>query len=101
MKVRWILVLAVLALALTSVLTACGEAKQEAAPASGSESLALDGKALTEERCTKCHDLGRVEAAQKSPEEWKANVERMVGLGAELNEEEQQAVIDYLAETYK
>jgi hypothetical protein len=104
MKVRWIWVLTVFAVILGLTLVACGGASQEeAAPGSGGQEqapAALDGKALTEERCTKCHDLKRVESAKKTREEWQANVERMVGLGAELDEAEQQAVIDYLAETY-
>jgi hypothetical protein len=55
---------------------------------------------LLEERCTKCHDLGRVEQAKKTEEEWKATVERMVGKGAQLSQAEQTLVIQYLAETY-
>jgi cytochrome c-type biogenesis protein CcmH/NrfF len=104
MKRRWVLVLAVLAVILTLILVACGGAGQgETAPDSGEQGqapAALDGKALTEERCTKCHDLKRVESAKKTREEWKATVERMVNQGAELDEAEQQAVIDYLSETY-
>jgi hypothetical protein len=60
----------------------------------------LDGKALVQERCTQCHDLQRVEAAKKTGDEWKANVERMVSLGAKLDEAEQEAAIDYLTEAY-
>jgi len=67
-----------------------------AAPAAG-----LDGAALVQERCTKCHNLARVEAAKKSAEEWKATVERMVSKGAQLDAAEQEAVIKFLAETYK
>jgi hypothetical protein len=66
----------------------------------GDGSGSLDGEALTKERCSTCHDLQRVENAKKSPEEWKANVERMVGIGAKLNDAEQMAVIEYLSETY-
>jgi len=68
--------------------------QEEAAP------VALDAKPLLEERCTSCHDLGRVERANKTNEEWKAMVERMVEKGAQLNQAEQEAVIQYLAETY-
>ena len=102
MKMRWVTVLTTLAVVFTLVLGACsGAGKEDAASGGGGEAPAsLDGKALTEERCTKCHDLKRVESAQKTRDEWQANVERMVGLGAELDEDEQQAVIDYLAETY-
>lgn len=60
----------------------------------------LDGKSLLEDRCTVCHDLGRVERAKKTEEEWKATVERMVEKGAQLDEAEQELLIKYLAETY-
>ncbi|MDH4135871.1 MAG: hypothetical protein OEW09_04015 [Anaerolineae bacterium] len=60
----------------------------------------IDGKSLLQERCTVCHDLGRVERAKKTEEEWKATVERMVGKGAQLDEAEQELLIKYLAETY-
>jgi cytochrome c5 len=88
---------------LASLLVACGGATEDPAPggAGGQETpAALDGKALHEERCTKCHDLQRIEAAKKTADEWKATVERMVGKGAELNAEEQSAVIGYLAEAH-
>jgi hypothetical protein len=61
---------------------------------------ALDGQSLLQERCTRCHDLGRVERSKKTEEEWKATVERMVGKGAQLDEAEQELLIQYLAETY-
>ena len=84
----------VILILLAALLAACGGAKDEGGAA------ALDGKALVEERCSVCHDLERVEAAKKSAEEWKTNVERMVGNGAKLNQEEQEAVIEYLTKAY-
>jgi multiple sugar transport system substrate-binding protein len=59
-----------------------------------------DAAALLQERCTKCHDLARVQAAKKTVDEWKATVERMVGKGAQLDAAEQAALIAYLAATY-
>jgi len=64
------------------------------------EPATLDGQSLLQERCTVCHDLGRVERSEKTEEEWRATVERMVGKGAQLNQAEQELVIKYLAETY-
>ena len=58
------------------------------------------GAALVQERCTKCHDLGRVKRARKTEEGWRTTVKRMVGKGAQLNQAEQEAVIQYLTETY-
>jgi mono/diheme cytochrome c family protein len=60
----------------------------------------LDGQSLLQDRCTVCHGLGGVERSEKTEEEWKATVERMVGKGAQLDEAEQELVIKYLAETY-
>jgi hypothetical protein len=99
-----VLTMMLLMVLLGSLLAACGGAKDETAvPTTGQEEaipVMLDGKSLLEERCTRCHDLGRVERAKKTDEEWKATVERMVGKGAELNEAEQELVIQYLAETF-
>jgi len=75
------------------VLAACGGAQDPA----GSN---LDGKALTEERCTQCHDLQRVQAAKKSADGWKTTVDRMIRNGAQLNNAEKTAVIDHLTEAY-
>ncbi len=58
------------------------------------------GKTLLEERCTKCHDLSRVTSKSKTLEEWKTTIERMVNKGADLDMDEQEILINYLAETY-
>ena len=102
-RVRIGLGLAFLVLLLSGLMVACGSAGEGATATMEKDQdppVDLDGKALTEERCTKCHTLERVEAANKTPEEWKTNVERMVGKGAELDEAEQKAVIEYLSEAY-
>ena len=70
------------------------------APATEEAPATLEGKSLLGERCTQCHDLGRVERAKKTEEEWSATVERMVGKGAQLNQAEQELLIKYLTETY-
>jgi cytochrome c5 len=87
-----------------SLLSGCGAAEEETAvPTTEQEEAApaaIEGKTLLQERCTKCHDLRRVERAEKSEEEWKATVERMVRKGAMLNQAERELVIGYLAEVY-
>jgi len=98
-----VLTMTLLVLLLGSLLAACGAKDETAVPTAepgGGTPVTLDGKALLEERCTKCHDLGRVEQAKKTEEEWKATVERMVSKGAQLGQAEQTLVIQYLAETY-
>ncbi|HUW10760.1 MAG TPA: hypothetical protein VM537_13595 [Anaerolineae bacterium] len=62
--------------------------------------VALDGEPLVAERCTVCHSLGRVQSAHKTEAEWQVTVQRMVGNGAKLTDEEQAAVIAFLAATY-
>jgi cytochrome c5 len=91
-----------LVLLLGSLLAACGAKDETAVPTPEEEAapVTLDGKALVEERCAECHDLGRVERAKKGEEEWKTTVERMVGHGAQLSEEEQALVVQHLAEAY-
>ena len=81
-------------LLLGTLIVACTATQETTTPG------ALDGKALVEQRGTKCHDLTRVEQAKKTTDEWKATVERMVGKGAELNADEQAIVIEYLSVAY-
>jgi cytochrome c5 len=59
-----------------------------------------DGEVLLEERCGTCHGLDYTTQAQKSREEWEQTVDRMIGKGAQLDEEERDILITYLAETY-
>jgi cytochrome c5 len=65
-------------------------------PAATEAPAVLDGKALVEERCLTCHDL----EARKTEEEWRALVADKIEKGVQLNQAEQEAVIEYLAETY-
>jgi outer membrane biosynthesis protein TonB len=64
------------------------------------ETMAIDAEALLQERCTECHALNRTTNARKSSEQWDQTVSRMVDYGVELSDEEQAALVDYLAETY-
>jgi hypothetical protein len=59
-----------------------------------------DGRALLEARCTGCHSLERVENSEHTRTEWEGIVDRMITYGADLNEEEQTILVDYLAENY-
>jgi cbb3-type cytochrome oxidase cytochrome c subunit len=103
-RVIFVLAMMLLVLLVGSLLAACSGAEEETiAPTTEQEKAtpaAIEGRALLEERCTRCHDLARVEGARKTEEEWKATVERMVGKGAQLSQAEQEAVVKYLAETY-
>lgn len=60
-----------------------------------------DGAALLEERCSVCHPSTRPKSKQKTPEQWESTVNRMIGKGANLSEEEKAVLLDFLSKTYK
>lgn len=78
--------------------TATPPAASEGATSSGSGAGAVtDGASLVAERCTVCHDMQRIDRVEQSRAEWEATVDSMIAKGTQLNDEERQAVIDYLA----
>ncbi|MFP4343977.1 MAG: hypothetical protein ACLFU8_04710 [Anaerolineales bacterium] len=74
------------------ILSACGT--------DGAGTDVPDGETLLQTRCIECHDLQRVTDEEKTEAEWEETVERMIELGAELNVEEKEVLVDYLAENY-
>jgi mono/diheme cytochrome c family protein len=65
----------------------------------GTTTTALDGNALIDERCTVCHTRDRIDAkmaAGADLDAWTTTVDRMIGKGAQLSDDERQAVLDYL-----
>jgi hypothetical protein len=93
-----VLVAASLVVLLSILLAACGGGDRQDGEQGAPETL--DGQTLVEERCTECHGLDRVTAVSQTREEWEATVEDMVSKGADLNAQEQEAVIEYLSTTY-
>ena len=67
---------------------------------SSAEEATLSGEELLEARCTSCHGLAQVTSASKTEAEWLSTVDRMIGLGATLNEAEKSTLVSYLAEMY-
>ena len=57
---------------------------------------APDGKAVMEARCGDCHSLDRITSKTKDRGAWETTVNRMMGKGAKLNDEEKAALLDYL-----
>ena len=56
----------------------------------------VDFEALIEEKVAGNHDLGRIFNADKTREEWEVTLDRMIGYGAKISEEEKALIIDYL-----
>lgn len=54
---------------------------------------------LTAERCSACHDTAPICGAlgHRSPDDWQRTVDRMRAKGAKLDDEEAQAVAEYLS----
>jgi cytochrome c5 len=60
----------------------------------------LDGQAIMMQTCQRCHNISRVTSKNKTAADWKTTVDRMIKHGAGLTPEQEQAVIDYLAQNY-
>ena len=60
-----------------------------------------EGTNLLEERCYVCHPSSRQKKKKKTPEQWETTVNRMMGKGAKLSEEEKVILLDFLSKTYK
>lgn len=58
------------------------------------------GKQLYEAACTQCHGTGAIEVVRDGRVGWKKTVHKMVSAGAQLNVEEMELVIDYLAANF-
>lgn len=69
-------------------------------PQAASGDTDMDGEALVAARCTTCHSAQRIDDADKDEAGWTATVDRMIGYGAPLDDDERQTVIDYLVETH-
>jgi len=58
------------------------------------------GKALVQSKCTKCHGLEEVEAANLDRASWKDTIEFMRTKGADLKDDEVNVIVNYLVKTY-
>jgi mono/diheme cytochrome c family protein len=58
------------------------------------------GKEIVLNTCTQCHDLFRIKANRRSPEEWEETLISMLNEGAMLNDEEFARVHQYLSRNF-
>ena len=58
------------------------------------------GKAIVQRACVGCHALKVVTAKRASKEQWSVLVDQMMSRGAELEDEDVQIVVDYLAKNF-
>lgn len=50
--------------------------------------------------CTQCHNASRITDQHFSRKEWSDQIEKMVGLGAEVPDAERAAFLDYLTKNF-
>lgn len=63
--------------------------------------LALElGRRSFENNCLMCHSAGMVESLRLAPEQWAAEVDKMIGWGAPVPPEEKDGLVDYLISSY-
>ena len=58
------------------------------------------GKEVILNTCTQCHDLFRIKANRRSPEEWEETLISMLNEGAPLSEEQFPVIHDYLSKHF-
>jgi hypothetical protein len=58
------------------------------------------GKEVILNTCTQCHDLFRIKANRRSPEEWEETLISMLNEGAQINDEEFARVHQYLSRNF-
>ena len=99
-----ILIILLLIILAGTLLASCGSnisPTPTATTGSTSAGSGSDGQALMQARCTICHSTDRITRSHKTPEQWKSTVDRMINNGAQLTSQEEQTLVDYLAQTYK
>ena len=102
MSKRTVSIISIFLLILLSatLLAACRSNSPTSAPATSAPSSS-NGQTLLQERCSVCHSTDRVTSAHKTADAWKTTVDRMISHGAKLSSQEEQTLVDYLAQTYK
>ena len=94
----WLQATWLVSIVLIAILAGCGG--QETTSQPEGQGPTISGQALLDDRCTECHTLDRVTSASKTREEWDGTVTDMVRRGADLDEQEQEVLVEYLASTY-
>ncbi|MDB5353219.1 MAG: cytochrome c, mono- and diheme variant family [Planctomycetota bacterium] len=64
------------------------------------EARAVRGRQLLQNDCFLCHTAEIISSQRLTPEQWKAEITKMVGWGAPVTAEEHPVLLDYLSKTY-
>jgi len=58
------------------------------------------GKDATIKYCSDCHSIEQAVSLREGAEEWKATVEKMVGMGAKIPDDSYDVIVGYLAKHF-
>ncbi len=58
------------------------------------------GKAITQQKCTQCHDAARFALLHHTQDEWDQVITQMQGYGLAVTDEEYGQVLDYLTKSF-
>jgi hypothetical protein len=100
MRKRTLITLSLI-LVVVVLLLACGTATTTLPASGGNTNSTLDGQVLLQQRCGVCHSVSRVTSTQKTTDQWKRTVDRMIANGAQLSPQEEQILVTYLAQNFK
>ena len=89
----------VAAIAAMAAIGALGRADPLAADAPA-EFPAGPGQAVVRAACAPCHAITVVTSARKSETEWANTVDAMITRGAQVADEDYDAIVDYLARNF-
>lgn len=97
---------AFVAVLIAVALSGCGEPERQEPDAGNGNGAGIEapesddgeGAQLVNGKCSRCHNLDRVENAKKSRPEWDTTVDRMISNGLQVTAGEKAAIVDYLAE---
>jgi mono/diheme cytochrome c family protein len=59
-----------------------------------------EGKDLTQQVCSTCHEINLVTAERHSEQQWKALVDDMVRRGAEASDADKKVILAYLVKNF-
>jgi glucose dehydrogenase len=83
--------------------TATATATPPAVPAAAARapgSRAEEGKALVQMACTMCHGIGTITETGRDRDGWVYVVNEMLGYGAEISDDQAEAIVDYLSRDF-
>jgi cytochrome c5 len=78
-------------------------AREPAVPSTNTPAQAannMDGQALLQQRCSVCHAVSPITRLQGTASQWKMVVDVMVSYGARLTPDEEQTLVNYLAQNF-